>query len=218
MTAMTLRPGQLELRGGHFMSVIGRISTAVVLVLVGGGIALGISTLAPGLFPWSTHSTSESSMVVTALERTEEVALLSAGIQGITEERTSKELFGITIPGGEKAKFIQYEFILKLGIDGADVEISEIGENSYKITIPEFKVIGNSDPVFETVVEDNGVLSWATAETSENDVENKILADENLAQFIPDYEDVLRDQAEHFYWSILRSVDPTIDVTFEFAE
>ncbi|WP_062526642.1 hypothetical protein [Demequina rhizosphaerae] len=200
------------------MNIVGRIATGAVLVVAGVGLASAASAYAPGLVPWGDTSTSESSLVVTAIERTEEVSLLTLGVEGITSDTTSKELFGITVPGSEKSKYIKYSFDLKLGVDGSQVAIAETGENAFTLTIPEFIVIGNSEPHFETAVEDNGILSWATADVDALDTVNQVLNADEFEDYIASNEDVLRDQTEFFYGSIIRGIDPAIDVDFVFAD
>jgi len=198
------------------MNVIGKISTALVLVALGGVLVLGAGALVPGL-PWSSASSSDSSLVVTAIERTEEVSLLTVGVQGITEARESKEIFGITVPGSERAKFIQHEFNLKLGIDGSQVTIEETGDNEFTLTVPRFIVIGHDELDIDTVVEDNGILSWVSSDISESEETEKVLSADALAEYVVKYDDLLRDQTEFFYSSIIRSIDPSIDLEFVFG-
>ncbi|WP_156165535.1 hypothetical protein [Demequina rhizosphaerae] len=200
------------------MSVVGKISTAVLLVLLGVGITVGLGTVAPALAPWSSEGSTDSSVVVTAIERTEEVSLLSAGIEGVTDATETGKLFGREVPWSEKTKYIKYTFNLKMGIDGSAVTIENTGDNAYTLTVPEFKVIGNSEPHFETVVEDNGILSIGTEEVSESEVHNEVLNADELAKYIASYEDLLRDQTEFFYGNIIRAIDPTIEVEFVFSE
>lgn len=200
------------------MNILGKISTAVLLVITGIGATLVVTALVPWLVPWAHKSQSESSLVVTALECTEEVSLLSVGVQGITEARESAILFGFTLPGGDKARFIQYEFDLKLRLDGSQVEIAETGDHSYSLTIPGFIVIGNSQPHSVTAVEDNGIINWATADVDELDTVNEVLNADELADLIAYNWDLLEDQTKLFYGSIIRSIDPTIEVAFVFTD
>ncbi|MDN4475807.1 hypothetical protein QQX09_08050 [Demequina sp. SYSU T00192] len=200
------------------MNIVGKIATGTVLVVAGVGLASAASAYAPSLMPWGDQSSSENSLVITAIERTEEVSLLSVGIEGIEEERRSKELLGVVIPGSEKSKFIKYSFTLKLGLDGGDVTIDETGENEYTLTIPEFIVIGNSEPHFETATESNGLLSWATADIDELDTVNEVLNAKEFDEAIESNQDVLQDQTQFFYGNIIRAIDPTIEVEFVFAE
>ena len=198
------------------MNVVKKIGKALALIAVGGAVVLGLGFLVPGL-PWSSASMRDSSLVVTAIERTEEVSLLSVGVQGITEARESKEIFGITVPGSEKAKFIQHEFNLKLGIDGSEVSIEETGDNEFTLTIPRFIVIGHDELDVNTVVENNGILSFVSADISENEETERVLSDAALAEYVVKYDDLLRDQTEFFYSSIIRSIDPTIDLEFVYG-
>jgi len=180
-------------------------------------LALGVSSAFPTLTPFSQQEESHDTQVINAVDRIEEIALVSLGIQGIAESRASSKVFGIKVPGSDRATFIQYTFKGKLGIDGADVTVTPTGENSYRITIPEFIFVGYDDPVFKLAAEDNGVLSWVTADIDSLDTVNGILDDDAQRQYLDENVDVLKEQAQTFYRSIIRSVDPLIELEFEFA-
>lgn len=83
------------------------------------------------------------------MTRQECVVLLTLGVQGIMEKRTDNtRLFGqefLQVPWSARASFIQYNFSAQLGFDGTDVEIEELGENRYRVSIPEFEFIGHDD-------------------------------------------------------------------------
>lgn len=160
--------------------------------------------------------------VVNSVTEIQEVALVAVGIEGI-EERNSSGKFSIpltqedaTLPGSDRAKFVKYDLTAKLGIDGSTVKIDQSGEDSFRITIPEFKVIGSEEPHFEVVVENNGVLSWLAPEIEDFDISNKVQSDDSLNKYLEDYEEMLRDQAETFYGGIVRSVAPNVTVEFEY--
>src|SRR5690606_24848172 len=92
------------------------------LVLIGGGILAGalvvillMVTNGFGLGPlFSTNTTDDNSQVIQAIEGKEEVVLLSLGIQGIEKRESSQEWWLGTIPGSERATYIQYRFYAKL--------------------------------------------------------------------------------------------------------
>lgn len=157
------------------------------------------------------------SRVITAITESEQVVLLSLGIQGIAERETS-ELWGVEVPWSDRAAFIRYGFTAKLGIDGGDVSIEQTGADTFLLSIPEFIFIGHEKETFEVVVEDNGALSWFTPEVDTVDMITKILNDDTEAQYIDANEWVLRDQAVAFYEGIVAGIDPSLTVEFEFRD
>ncbi len=189
---------------------------ALVLGLVAGGV-VGLSGALQGLNPFGTVEESSSSRVIEAIEREEEVVLLSLGIQGLEQENVASTLFGNRVPGTGRAVFLQYTYRAKLGIDGADVQIEELGPNAYVITIPEFLFIGYDDVSFSTVLEENGLISWVTPEIDTADFITRILDQEAMAAHVESNRDILEDQARLFYTGILKAVDEEIVVKFDFA-
>ena len=122
------------------------------------------------------------------------------------------------IPGTERAQFIQYSFDAKLGFDGKDVVIKPAGDNTYDITIPEFKFIGYDHPEYRTVVDQNGALSFGTPQIDTANMINEILSDKARSEYVEKNRDILEDQAESFYTSIVRSVSPDAKLNFIFKQ
>ena len=193
------------------------VSLIVVSVLAGAAIALWVAQAFTNFFSANTDTTRQDTQVINAVTEIEEVALLSLGIQGIVESRANTELFGFEVPGTGRTSFIKYTYQAKLGIDGSAVTITPTGENSYVVGIPEFIVIGTNDVDFSTAVEVNGVLSWVTAEIDELEIVNEALNPANQQAQIDQQRDLLEEQAEFFYGTIIRNVDPEIELEFEFA-
>ena len=182
-------------------------------------LAIGLFTIVKNqgwLSPLGINSESYDSQVVQAIERTQEVSLLSLGIQGIKEEDQSTEIFGRSIPGTGEKVFLQYNFNAKLGIDGAEVTVTKTGKDAYLISVPEFIFIGYDEPTFKVAVEDGGVLSWATPDIDKVEMVNEILNDDARQKYIDTNEDLLEEQTKVFYESLIASVDPTVVTTFEF--
>src|SRR5690554_4772605 len=81
----------------------------LIALVAAGGVYLVVK--GPALLSALGIGTQESSsQVITSVTRQEEVALLSLGIQGIDKKAADLSFFGTTIPGTERATFIQYEF------------------------------------------------------------------------------------------------------------
>lgn len=182
-------------------------------------LAIGVFTIVKNLgwlSPLGIDSESHDSQVIHAIERTQEVSLLSLGIQGIKEEDQSAEIFGKSIPGTGEKVFLQYNFDAKLGIDGAEVKVTKTGKNAYLISVPEFIFIGYDEPTFKVAIEDGGVLSWATPDIDKVEMVNEILNDDARQTYIASNEELLEEQTRTFYDSLITSIDPAVVTTFEF--
>jgi hypothetical protein len=161
---------------------------------------------------------SRNTEVIDAVTREEQVVLLSLSVQGIDVEKDRADAFGIDIPGSGRTSFLQYGFDAKLGLEGGDVTIEQTGDAAYVVTLPEFIFIGHDDVDFQTVAEDNGVLSFSTPDIDTAAAITEILNDETRSQYVADNDALLRDQAQSFYERIITGVDPTVDVQFVFAD
>lgn len=182
-------------------------------------LAVGVFTVVKNsgwLSPLGFDSESHDSQVIQAMERTQEVSLLSLGIQGIKEEDGCAKAFGNCIPGTGETVFLQYNFTAKLGIDGAQVKVTKTGESAYLISVPEFQFIGYDEPTFKVAVEDGGVLSWATPDVDQVEMVNEILNDDARETYLTSNEELLEEQTKVFYDSLITSIDPGIETKFEF--
>ncbi len=182
-------------------------------------LAIGVFTVGENLgwlSPLGIKSESHDSQVIRAIERTQEVSLLSLGVQGIKEEDRCTEALGECIPGTGETVFLQYNFAAKLGIDGAEVKVTKTGKSAYLISVPEFIFIGYDEPTFKVAVEDGGVLDWATPDIDKVEMVNEILNDDARETYIASNEELLEEQTRVFYDSLITSIDPAIETTFEF--
>lgn len=191
--------------------------TVVSIVVV---LALGIGALAllrgAGLGPFGDTSESRNTQVIQSITREQEVVLLSLGIQGIAEESVSSTFFGMEVPGSGRSLFLQYTYSAKLGVDGSQVKIKQLGEKAYQITVPQFSFLGHSDVEFKTVVENNGAISFTTPEIDVPKVITEILDEPAKEQHIADNYSALKEQCALFYSGIVKGVDPEIEVSFVF--
>ena len=202
------------------MSRISKAAVRVLSVFVVFVLAIvGFTALknAGLLSPLGIESETSDSQVVQTIERTEEVSLLALGIQGITSEERCSTAFGKCVPGTSDEVYLQYTFTGKLGIDGADVEVTETGADAYTISVPDFDFIGYSEPTFEVAVTDDGVLSWVTEDIDQAEMITKILSDEAQQKYVQDNETSLQEQTKVFYDNIILSVAPQAKITYEFA-
>ena len=189
-------------------------------VLVGAAAAAVMSGVVnPSLFAgaFGGVSTNTSEVIKYQLPQ-QEVALTSLRIEGLERANADGKLFGVSVDAGDRTKYIEYGFNAKLGVDGSQVEIVADGENAYTVAIPSFIFIGHSDEHFEDPIEENGMLSWLTPQISETGMVNKILSTERKDKWVASSLQLLKDQSEVFYGTIIKSVDPDAEITFEFAQ
>lgn len=200
-----------------------RLRTWLIILLAvglfGAGVvaAVGVSRVLPNLPYFGTDSSSRNTQIVHAVTRTEQVSLMSLGIQGISSKNQKSTFQGIDIPGSERASFIQYSFSAKLGIEGKSVKIAQVAASEYLVSVPKFVFIGHSDVDFRLVIESNGVVSWVTPKIDTVEMVNAILNDDSKDQYIIANSDILKDQAKSFYGRIVSSIDPSISLKFEFG-
>lgn len=190
------------------------IALVVLLSLACAG--LGVYAVRQPHEVYTAPVESTNSQVINAVEREEQVVLLSLGIQGLTEKSSAGQVFGVKVPWTDRTQFVQYSYKAKLGIEGKDVSVTETSEHSYTVQIPDFIFIGHTDEEFKTAVEDNGVLSWTTQPLDAASTVSDVLSADKKRKDINDNRDLLQDQARSFYEGIIRGVDPEAQVTMEF--
>lgn len=195
---------------GFLTSLVG------ILTLIAG--ALAYVTLRPMNPPPEEVSASHQSEAITALERQEQIVLLSTSTQGLMEGKKYTNLFGRKLPGSSRTQFLQYSYRAKLGIEGSEVDIEQVGENRYLVSVPSFVFIGYEDPHVETVVEQWGALSFATAQIDTTESINRILDPEMKTGHIEDNLEILQDQTRVFSTGIIHGIDGDIELDFEFKK
>jgi len=201
--------------GRLIKSVVGLIALVLVAVVAITGFTLMRN--AGLLASIGIESESHDSQVIQAIQRTQEVSLVSLGIQGIREKDQKGHVFGFGVPGTTKKAFIQYNFKAKLGINGAKVKVTKTGADAYRVSIPKFIFIGYARPTFKVAVEQDGALGWTTPDIDKVQMVNEILNDGAKQKYIDSNSGLLKDQTKVFYNGLIRSVDPTAHTTFEFA-
>lgn len=198
---------------------LGKLLRGLVLLLVLAVVAFGLFLLA-GKAGWLSvvgiRSETNDSQVVQAIERTQEIALVSLNIEGITDRTDTAEIFGQSVPGTEEQVFVQYTFDAKLGIDGTEVDVAKTSAHAYRIVVPEYEFIGYDQPSFKVATEDGGLLSWVTPDIDKLEMVNEILDEDAQQQYLEKNQAVLEDQTQVFYDSLVTSIDPDAEVTYEF--
>lgn len=198
--------------------------TAAVLgvIILTLGLMLGafFAGAKSGVFgsPVQTVEKSKTTEIVQAVERRSDVVLLSAATQGLhTVERNAK-FFKWDVPGSKRTNILQYSFNSQLGIDGGAVKIEETGDNKFTVTIPSFKILGYNDPEFKTVVDDDGALSFVTAEVDTAEAVTEVFGDKEREKQINDNRQLLEDQAKSYYTNIVRAIDKNAELEFEYTK
>ena len=186
----------------------------VTLSVLAGGVLASFAALRASVFTTSTEVIN--TQVVSSVSLDEQVVLMGLGVQGVEQKREDTKVFGLDVPGSERAAFVQYSFTAKLGIEGADVKITQTGDKQFRISIPGFVFIGLDDPKLALLVEDNGILSAVTPEIDQLEIANHVLGDDAKATHIAENTELLEAQATLFYTKIVHSIDPEVALEFEF--
>lgn len=194
------------------LSVAGAL--ILVLALLGGGFLVGKSDFLSA--PVETVTETDNSEIIHAVQRREEIVLLSTSTQGLYTTQNTAKLFKWGVPGSQKTSILQYKFTAKLGLDGKDVKVEEVAPGQFKLIIPPYKFIGFSDPEFKTVHQHGEVLSFATADIDTAEGINAVLNEEKRAEHIQLNLDLLKDQTKNFYEGIIHAVAPEAELEFEF--
>lgn len=193
-----------------------KLLTIVLGALIVAGLSVFGTIKFTNIKPLDVTVESSSSQIITAVERKEEIVLLSLGIQGLESQTSSAKMFNFDIPGSSKASYIKYFFYAKLGIDGRDVMIKETEENVFLISVPEFIFIGHDEVDFELLLENNGALSFATPNIDHVQMVNDVLSSNKKQEYIDLHKEVLISQTKSFYEALIHAVDPKSIVEFEF--
>lgn len=197
--------------------VIAVLVVAVLVAAAGGvGFLRGMASSVPEIVEVETESTTTE--VVNAVEREEQVVLVSSSVQGLHKTETRRTAFGQNVPGSGRTHFLQYTFTAKLGIEGKDVEIRETADNEFTIVIPAFTFIGHSDPTFETVLEDGGIIRFVSPEIDTASVITDVLNGEAKNEHVRRNTELLKDQAKVFYSGIVHAIDEDAQLTFEYRK
>lgn len=188
----------------------------LIAVIVGAGV-FGVVTLWLAS-PFSLTTQSRSTQVVKAMERRGDVVVLAVSVVAVDDDKTNLKLYGLDIPGSNRATFLRYEFDAKLGFDGKDVKIEETGDNGFRVSIPEFSFIGYDNFDSEVAAEENGLLSWLTPAIDDREMAEKFLNDNKKQEYVTDNEATLKEEAQTFYTSIVTAIDPDVELTFVFSD
>ncbi|GAB3694471.1 hypothetical protein [Corynebacterium nasicanis] len=200
---------------------MGRVLLAVlaVIALVAALLFAFVGGSAVGVLkdPVSVEVESEGTEVITAVQREEQIVLLSTATQGLHKTQSRLTALGWNVPGTARTNFLQYSYQAKLGLEGRDVRIREMGEHRFRITIPDFVFLGYTEPTFETVLEDGQILSFVSPDIDTAAIITEILGDHEKRAHIDSHRNLLEAQARAFYTGIVQAVDDQAQVEFSFG-
>jgi hypothetical protein len=199
----------MKINKNWMIIIVAILAIAVVVLLIINFSGCSISG--------TTVETNET-QTITYLEKNKEIALVTLGVTDILDQTTSKKLFGKKVAFSDKKTFMKATFEAKLGIDGKDVKVTEIGEKEFEINIPKFVFIGYSNPKFEHIADNNGVLSFLTEDIDQAELINKMLDEKGQEKYISQYTSLLKESAEEFYNNLIPSFDKGVKLSFKYEE
>lgn len=167
--------------------------------------------------PFSVSTQSRSTQVVEALERKGDVVVLAMSVVAVDDDKITMQVYGRDVPGTTRATFLRYEFDAKLGFDASSVKIEAKGDNTFQIQMPKFTFIGYDNFDSEIATEQNGLLSWLTPAVDDREMAEKFLNDKKKQEYVSKNIDTLKDEAQRFYTDIVTAIDPSANLSFEFA-
>lgn len=191
---------------------------SLAFLMIGVVVAVGALFVFRGpVASWVGATTDKNTQIVNAVTRTQEVALVTLGIEGIRERKTEDgQLLFLSIPNS-RAAFLRYSFDAKLGFNAEDAEVDDQPDGSFVIRVPAFTVIGLNNQKVEVAAENNDLLSWTTPEIDKVDMVNDLFGPELQAEYLAKNEQLLKDQTRVFYTGIVTAIDPDAKLSFEFT-
>jgi len=165
---------------------------------------------------------TQSYSMVKYLEETQEQVFLNVGIQDVETQTNNTKIpwTKIGIPLTEKKAIIILNYQAKLGIKKPiDIEHEEDGK--YKITIPQYEVIGvalDEENPYQLFNKSGELLSSSTEEIDTGKLVTETLSNERQKHYLDQYKDFLNESAKNYYESLFDSIDSEIELTFVFPD
>ena len=180
---------------------------AILLVIVVGFIFLSVYKGSES--SGNQKPKTEIIVNVKSLEKVSELVLLNASIQKVKSIENNTKLFGsnFVIPGSEKKALI----IL-------NVTIKDNGNHNYQVTLPKFEVIGvelDKDKPYTLYDTSGGILSYSTKDIDTGEAVAEGFSNKEQQGFIKDNKKLLKESAEKYYSTMIKSLDHEAKVTIE---
>lgn len=162
---------------------------------------------------------TETIVNVKSLEKVSELVLLNASIQKVKSIENNTKLFGsnFVIPGSEKKVLIILNYTAKFGIKN-DVTIKDNGNHNYQVTLPKFEVIGvelDKDKPYTLYDTSGGILSYSTKDIDTGEAVAEGFSNKEQQDFIKDNKKLLKESAEKYYSTMIKSLDHEATVTVQ---
>jgi len=167
---------------------------AILLVIVVGFIFLSVYKGSES--SGNQKPKTEIIVNVKSLEKVSELVLLNASIQ--------------------KVKSIE-NYTAKFGIKN-DVTIKDNGNHNYQVTLPKFEVIGvelDKDKPYTLYDTSGGILSYSTKDIDTGEAVAEGFSNKEQQGFIKDNKKLLKESAEKYYSTMIKSLDHEAKVTIE---
>lgn len=158
--------------------------------------------------------------MVRYLTKVDEQVFLNAGITDIETEANNLKIpwTKIGVPYTEKKAIIILNYDAKLGIK-KPISIHKEDSKNYTITIPEFEVIGvalsRKNP-YKLYDKEGELLSIGTEDIDTGALTVNKLSNESQKKYLNQYKGLIRESAKNYYDTMFKSIDPDINIKYEF--
>ena len=184
----------------------------VVLIAI---IAIGVLFF----LPKQQKSEIKSSINIESIEKVNEVVFLNAGVNEITETKTT-QVFGFDVPFSRKTALVILNYTAKFGIKSS-VKIEQIGEKEYKVIVPKFEVIGvelSKDNPYNLYDNHGELLSGTTEDVDTGKLVTNQLSNDKQTEYLDRFNSDIKESAINYYKTIFASMDSAVKITVEFSE
>ncbi len=158
------------------------------------------------------------STAIEHIEQVNEVVFLNTAVQKIITAKNYTTIFGQEVPFSEKSALLIVKYKAKFGIK-SPVRIESSGENSYRITVPDFQVIGLAlDEQEPYIIYDKSgdILSFTTEEIDTGQLITDEFKSAEQQNFLTQYEEDIQESARNYYQSLFKAISPDIQVQLVF--
>lgn len=168
-----------------------------------------------------SSGTKSSYSMVQSIEKVNEQVFLNVGIETVisSSEHTEIPLTKIKIPWTEKKALIIVNYKAKLGIK-KPVKIEMEKEKEYKITVPNYEVIGISldkDNPYKIYDNSGEILSYSTKDIDTGELVTNELSDEMQRKYLKEYKTQMDESAKEYYETLFKAADAEnkVELVFE---
>lgn len=168
----------------------------------------------------SNNQKTSISSSVQYIEEAEEVVFLNTGIAKVISKSDSTNIpfTDIDIPLSKKTALIILRYKAKFGIK-QPVDIEELGDNSYKVHVPRFEVIGieqEEENPYEIYDKNGELLSFSTKDIDTGELVSQGLSIKEQETYMKKYEGSIQESATEYYENIIQSISPGAEVIVTF--